>query len=44
VFVDGDYSSILGAVSTCWRVAARLRRMQDEWDQLSPYEREYVIR
>lgn len=24
-------------------IAARLRKMQDEWDTLSPYEREYLI-
>ena len=27
----------------CQRVASTLRRMQDEWDKLSPYEREYRI-
>ena len=31
---------VLDAVQS---VAARLRAMQMEWDQLSPYEREYLI-
>ena len=31
------------AVTGVHVAAARLRRMQDDWDRLSPYEREYRI-
>jgi len=42
VCVDGAktrFDAITGVNIT----ASRLRRMQDDWDRLSPYEREYQI-
>lgn len=43
VFINGDYPRLemLDAVQL---TAARLRSMQNGWDRLSPYEREYVVR
>ena len=36
--------TLLGAVTAVHVAASRLRRMQDDWDRLSPYEREYMVR
>ena len=36
-----DRVSVLDAVQT---IAGRLRSLQNSWDRLSPYEREYLIR
>lgn len=30
-------------LNQCWQAASNLRELQDEWDQLSPYEREYRV-
>ena len=42
VFLGGD-NSFYRTSNACWSVASTLRRMQDDWDRLSPYEREYMI-
>jgi hypothetical protein len=36
-------SSFYKVSNKCWSVASTLRRMQDDWDRFSPYEREYRI-
>ena len=41
VFLEGK--THLGVMTAVQVAASRLRRMQDEWDRLSPYEREYRI-
>lgn len=43
VFIEG-YLTRLDALTNVDNIASRLRYMQDDWDGLSPYEREYVIR
>ena len=41
VFLSGK--THLGAMTAVHVAASRLRRVQDDWDRLSPYEREYRI-
>ena len=40
----GVMCSFYKASNACWCVASTLKRMQDSWDRLSPYEREYLVR
>ena len=41
--VGDDYVDRVGALDAAQMVAAKLRSLQNAWDQLSPYEREYRI-
>lgn len=43
VFTDGGKTRAQ-AVNEVWDIAFALRRMQSNWDSLSPYEREYLVR
>ena len=44
IIVEGGFHDRVGVLDEMQTAAGRLRSLQMEWDRLSPYEREYLIR
>ena len=43
IIVEGGFSGWWNALVASQSIAEKLRELQNSWDRLSPYEREYMI-